>query len=161
MKKIILAIIAGVMATSAAHAARGYGTAGCGLGSVVFQNQPGMIQILAATTNGTFYSQTFGITTGTSNCVDDGAVAQAKELDLYVEVNHSTLSTEAARGNGESIRGLAQIMGCSDSAVVAQTMKKNYGAIFASGMESYDSAAAIRTVMKSDANVAAGCTKLI
>src|SRR5205823_3826374 len=39
-----------------------YGLAGCGLGSMLFGDQKGMIQILAATTNGTFGSQTFGIT---------------------------------------------------------------------------------------------------
>src|SRR3569832_2714255 len=47
---------------------RAYGSAGCGLGSIVFGSQPGFIQILAATTNGTFASQTFGITSGTSDC---------------------------------------------------------------------------------------------
>ena len=39
-----------------------YGLAGCGLGSMVFGDQKGMIQILAATTNNTFGTQTFGIT---------------------------------------------------------------------------------------------------
>src|SRR6266571_3742686 len=42
-----------------------YGAAGCGLGSMVFGNQPGGVQVLAATTNATGI-QTFGITTGTS-----------------------------------------------------------------------------------------------
>src|SRR5690348_10000976 len=48
----------------------GYGVAGCGFGSMLFGKQPGFIQVLAATTNGTFGSQTFGISTGTSNCTD-------------------------------------------------------------------------------------------
>jgi len=34
--------------------AASYGSAGCGLGSVIFKDQPGIMQILAATTNGTF-----------------------------------------------------------------------------------------------------------
>jgi len=37
-----------------------YGTAGCGPGSMAFWNKPGIIQVLAATTNGTFGTQTFG-----------------------------------------------------------------------------------------------------
>src|SRR3954464_7446787 len=75
-------IAALVLAAGAAHADADvtvsgtkstYGTAGCGLGSLVFGDQKGAIQILAATTNTTFGTQTFGITTGTSNCVDTAA----------------------------------------------------------------------------------------
>src|SRR5512137_902647 len=46
----------------------GYGAAGCGLGSMAFNKQPGIFQILAATTNSLTGTQTFGITSGTSNC---------------------------------------------------------------------------------------------
>ncbi len=75
MRKILVAVA--VLATAgSAWAAEGsgikgsgtYGTAGCGLGSMAFGNQKGAIQILAATTNGLFGTQTFGITSGTSNC---------------------------------------------------------------------------------------------
>ena len=51
-------------------AAAGYGAAGCGLGSMVFGSKPGAEQVVAATTNGTFGSQTFGITFGTSTAFD-------------------------------------------------------------------------------------------
>ena len=61
-------LFAASMAAPAAISAGGYGSAGCGLGAIVFGSKPGMIQVLAATTNATFYSQTFGITTGTSEC---------------------------------------------------------------------------------------------
>ena len=43
-----------------------YGTAGCGLGSMAFGNQKGFIQVLAATTNGLFGTQTFGHGRGAS-----------------------------------------------------------------------------------------------
>ena len=42
--------------------------AGCGLGSMIIQENTKVMQLLAATTNGSFGSQTFGISTGTSNC---------------------------------------------------------------------------------------------
>src|SRR6266545_2071443 len=45
-----------------------YGLAGCGLGSMLIGSKPGIVQIFAATTNGSFGTQTFGITSGTSNC---------------------------------------------------------------------------------------------
>ena len=47
-----------------------YGPAGCGLGSIVMGSKPGFMQVFAASTNGCSGSQTFGITTGTSNCKD-------------------------------------------------------------------------------------------
>src|SRR6266511_1273208 len=45
-----------------------YGAAGCGLGAMAFKDQPGGIQIIAATLNDICANQTFGITFGTSNC---------------------------------------------------------------------------------------------
>ena len=47
---------------------QGYGMAGCGLGSILFGAKPGKIQILSGTTNGIYGNQTFGISSGTSNC---------------------------------------------------------------------------------------------
>src|SRR3954469_2639303 len=63
-----------------------YGMAGCGLGSLIFGpvNSPGA-QILAATTNSTFGSQTFGITSGTSNCVSGGVVALDRQQTAFAE----------------------------------------------------------------------------
>ncbi|HYG66757.1 MAG TPA: DUF3015 family protein, partial [Anaeromyxobacteraceae bacterium] len=66
-------LVAGVASAAETESAiRGtpgrYGAAGCGLGSMAFGNTPGAVQILASTTNGLFGTQTFGITTGTSNC---------------------------------------------------------------------------------------------
>ena len=39
-----------------------YGLAGCGLGSMLIGSKPGIVQIFASTTNGSFGTQTFGIT---------------------------------------------------------------------------------------------------
>src|SRR5437868_47659 len=60
--------------------AGGYGMAGCGLGSLLFGpvNEP-FAQVLAATTNATFATQTFGITSGTSNCVSGGVIRAERE----------------------------------------------------------------------------------
>ena len=57
-----------------------YGMAGCGLGSVVISDD-GFLQVFAATTNGTSYSQSFGITSGTSNCVEKGVVKMDKQQE--------------------------------------------------------------------------------
>ena len=65
MKKII-SLIAAIGLTTSMYA---NDNTGCGLGSLVIKDQSTvMLQVLAATTNGTSGSQTFGITSGTSNC---------------------------------------------------------------------------------------------
>lgn|GEM_PF-234326 len=93
-----------------------YGAAGCGLGSIVLGSKPGFMQVFAATTNGCSYSQTFGITTGTSNCKDPpGGDAAAEERKVYVDMNYADLSKEAAQGEGEHLEAFADILGCAES----------------------------------------------
>lgn len=132
MKKLIIgAVIASaalVCGTSERASAGPYGTAGCGLGSIVFGNQPGMIQILAATTNGTFASQTFGITFGTSNCSDTGGGTQSAAA--FIQTNREALAKDISRGNGETIKNLATLSGCEDSSAVGATLQRNFKAIF-------------------------------
>jgi hypothetical protein len=125
MKKIAFAI-ASMALLNVAHAAP-YGTAGCGLGSIVFGDKPGIVQIFAATTNGTSASQTFGITSGTSNCV---ASKSEEKVSLYIESNRDALAKDMARGNGEAIEGLSSIAGCHDAAKVGETLKTQFKSIF-------------------------------
>src|SRR5438309_10501086 len=74
---------------SAAHGKSTYGLAGCGLGSMIFGDQKGAIQILAATTNSTFGTPTFGISSGTSNCVEGSAPQGARN---FIEGNRDALA---------------------------------------------------------------------
>jgi len=120
--------------------AAGYGAAGCGLGSMVFGNEPGIIQIFAATTNGTSGSQTFGITSGTSNCDASGIILAEREDDLFAAQNFDTLTKEMAVGNGEHLDTLAGLLGCPSSqrAVFASFVQENYEAIFTSDQTTAD-----------------------
>lgn len=106
-----------------------YGDAGCGLGSMLFGAQPGLVQVLAATTNGFLGNQTFGITTGTSNCGTSGAIVQAK---AFVEGNRDALAKDIARGQGETLASLSRLAGCQSDAAVARTLQQNYAVIFPS-----------------------------
>ncbi len=108
-----------------------YGAAGCGLGSIVFENDNSKMQILAATTNGTFYSQTFGITTGTSNCTAGGtALNSEKEQQLFAEANQKQLSRDMAQGGGEYVTALSSLLGCDNANQLASLTQKNYEVIF-------------------------------
>lgn len=109
-----------------AHAAH-YGMAGCGLGAMVWKDEPGKIQILAATVNNIVSPQTSAISSGTSGCFEDsGAMAQLN----YIETNKEALKIEAARGNGETLQGLSTLMGCQDAGAFNSEVKANYQSIF-------------------------------
>jgi len=138
----LFAVLALVLAAGSALAADSglkgsgrYGAAGCGLGSLIFQDQPGMVQILAATTNGTFGSQTFGITTGTSNC---GAGMTAAGTRNFVDANKDALAKDMSRGQGETIGALSVLAQCKDSAQVGAALQSNFKAIVPSDKATAD-----------------------
>jgi Protein of unknown function (DUF3015) len=88
---------------------------GCGLGKLAwsdYSHQKNIApQVLMATTNGTFGSQTFGISTGTSGCTNDGKVMAEQKTTLFAELNFENLSQEMAQGQGEHLASLATLMG--------------------------------------------------
>ncbi len=102
-----------------------YGVAGCGLGSLAFGAQPGAMQIFAATLNGTGV-QTFGITSGTSNC-GAGVFAKA-EINAYIQSNSVALENDIVRGQGETLSTLNNMLGCD--AQFSNTLQKNYKNIY-------------------------------
>src|SRR5690606_27691328 len=87
---------------------------GCGLGKLAWSDYSGQKQIapqvLVATTNGTFGSQTFGISTGTSGCTNDGTVVSAEQVNVFAAINFDNLSQEMAQGQGEHLTSLATLM---------------------------------------------------
>jgi hypothetical protein len=105
-----------------------YGSAGCGVGSLIFGDQPGMVQVLAATTNGILGNQTFGITTGTLNC-GDSAIGKAG-AKLFIEANQEALAKDASRGSGETIVTLSHLAGCKDATAVGATLQRNFANVF-------------------------------
>lgn len=132
----------------------GYGTAGCGLGSIVFGPKPGIIQVIAATINGTAGSQTFGITSGTSNC---DIPEMGHQAAVFIEVNKEIVMKDAARGQGETIANLSEILNCNDSALLGQKLQQNYEKIFNESNSTYESTRQILNTIKSDAQLAPTC----
>ena len=94
------------------------GDAGCGLGSLIISKNSKGLQLLAGTTNASFGSQTFGITSGTSNCSSSGIVMNDKQIEYFVEVNQEDLKREMAQGRGQKLSTLAALHGCSSDAAV-------------------------------------------
>ncbi len=138
MKRLVIVTltvaISLMLAGSVFAAGEGYGTAGCGLGSLVIGNEPGLIQVFAATTNGTLGNQTFGMTSGTSNCDKQAKFASNKRLTEFVQANMDNLAKDVAMGKGESIETLAELMGVSSEKrpVIYAKLQSNFSNIFTS-----------------------------
>lgn len=99
------------------------GQAGCGLGNQLLGSEPGAIQIVGATTNGFYGNQTFGITSGTSNCVD-GSMGAA--LENFIEANQVALSNDISRGNGETVTTMNRMLSCANENVANKALKGSY-----------------------------------
>lgn len=135
MKKLLA--VSFVIATAASSAFAGkHNMAGCGLGYVLFAHGDNskIMQILGATTNGTSGNQTFGISSGTSGCTEDGAVKFVKEAEVYAEVNLDSLRREMAVGQGEFVNSFATLLGAKEGnrAELVKFFQTNYQTLFPS-----------------------------
>ena len=90
---------------------------GCGLGKLAWMDYASQKQIapqvMMATTNGTFGSQTFGISSGTSGCTNDGVVMKNKHVSLAA-ASFESLGQEMAQGQGEHLASLATLLGVAE-----------------------------------------------
>ena len=131
----------------------GYGTAGCGLGSIIFKAKPGFIQVISSTTN-MWFGQTFAITSGTSNCdIPHMGMAAAK----FIEINRQLVSKESARGYGESVNSLAEIFQCNDEKYFATKLKENFNSVFLT-TDSYESGRQITQFIREDNKLNSSCS---
>jgi hypothetical protein len=122
---------------------------------LIFEPNSGFTQIFAATTNGTFGNQTFGITSGTSNCAGgSGGSASAK---VFVETNRVALAKDIARGQGETIDSLSRLAGCRASSAVGSSLQRRFDQIFtdSSGSNTAASDTAISDTAISDTELSA------
>ena len=132
MKKILLAVIA--LGFAGTVSAASYQAQGCGLGSTIWTDGSSLVhQVLGASTNGTS-GQSFGMTSGTSNCELDGAGGQAQVI--FIEANKVALSNDIARGEGDTLASLTRMYGCTNLDAVGSVLQQNYGTIFAEGTTS-------------------------
>jgi hypothetical protein len=105
---------------------------GCGLGKLAWEETSVSKsniapQVMMATTNGTFGSQTFGISSGTSGCTNDGQVWASEKVNVFAAINFDNLAQEMAQGKGEHLTSLATLMGipvAQQPAFFAMTQKK-------------------------------------
>lgn len=136
---------------------RPYGLAGCGLGSVWFNKHES--QVLASTTNGCSGTQTFGITTGTLNCVDGPNEQVAKRMDKFVEVNKVAMASDISRGSGETVHTLASMLGCPDANSLGKAMQSQFAKIFTNeNVSTTEVTDSVITVVIQDPSLSQSCT---
>ena len=106
---------------------------GCGVGTIVWAGQSGLVpKILAGTTNQVF-GQSFAISTGTLGCQQNGVITSRVRLTMYTGSNIERLARDMSVGQGESLNVLADLMSISEEGrpVFFQATRDNFGQIFA------------------------------
>lgn len=144
MKKVVMLAVVGMfMAAQGGLALAAEGNPdtgpGCGLGKLAWQNYPHQkvigIQTMEATTNGLMGNQTFGISSGTSGCTNDGKFWAEHKVNAFAALNFENLSQDMAQGRGEHLASLAALMGvpaAQQPAFFAMTQEK-YASLMAAG----------------------------
>ena len=131
--------------------------AGCGAGSKIWEGQRGAApKILAATTNGSFGNQTFGISSGTLGCHQDGVVTASARISQFASANIEQLQTDMSRGHGDALDALASLYGVKDADRVAfgEMTRAHFGELFSSTDVSSDQMLSkLNTLMKADSQL--------
>jgi hypothetical protein len=143
MKKIV-SLIAAIGLTTAVYANE---NTGCGLGSLIIKNQNTVVlQALAATTNGTSGNQTFGITSGTSNCDKPSNFVSNDKLNKFVGENMDELALDISAGRGETLETVAKLMNVENTQEFSSKLQANFSNIYTS--ENVTSATVIDSIAK-------------
>ncbi|MBP5699079.1 MAG: DUF3015 family protein [Alphaproteobacteria bacterium] len=107
-------------------------TGGCGLGSMAWRGQSGIIpQVLAVTTNNSFGTNTFGITFGTSGCDPNGRVTggTGRMVLAVIENNMEQFAMDVSAARGETIDTIAGILNV-DSEKLGAAAQQNFAYLF-------------------------------
>ena len=118
MKKLlVVAVVCAVVVFAVGNAfaeipGQGRQNTGCGLGALAWQGKADstLFQAFQATTNGTFGSQTFGITSGTSDCAQPAKFVSNERTNEFVVANMDNLAKDISRGQGETLEAFADLM---------------------------------------------------
>lgn len=129
---------------------------GCGWGAMAFEGKDGTVShVLAATTNGTFGNQTFGMTSGTAGCDTSTAISTAA-LNQFLDSNIDKVAYDMSRGSGEALESLANLMGIAaeDKTTFFNATKANFDRIFSTADATREAVVnSLVAVMQEDANL--------
>lgn len=148
MKKII----AGALLAASSTVTFAASPAGCGLGTaVVFKDANEWHEhVLAATTNGTSGNQTFGMTSGTLGC--EAANGPLAGVQTFMDNNMDQLAMDVAKGQGETLAALAEIVGveAADQTTFNAKLQASFDSMFSVEATSETAYQAMKETMQSD-----------
>lgn len=143
MKRIlaVFIVVSLTLLASTALAGQARNNTGCGLGSMLFEDNAdgsAVSQSFQATTNGTFGNQTFGITSGTSGCDQPDNMFKDDKLLSFTVDNMDGLARDIAAGQGETLTTVAELMEipASEQPQTFSRLQDNFDKIFVTGDES-------------------------
>lgn len=111
---VIAAALIFILTGSAFAAGQAQQNTGCGFGTMLFKGSADNSTILQAfqfTLNVIFANQTFGITTGTSDCQQPKGFANNEKANEFMVANMDNLARDIAQGRGETLDAFAELLG--------------------------------------------------
>ena len=135
------------------------GSSGCGMGWKIAPHNSLISSTTRSYVNVTF-SNTSGMTSGTSGCARHTIVQNEKKAIHFAEVNQGQLMIEMAQGQGEHLRGLVAILGCADSSAAqfGVATQSGYSRIFpTSATTPSQMLDGVRSVIQSEPKLAKQC----
>src|SRR5262245_26453581 len=136
MKNVhVLTIAFGLTLVVGAASAADKSNVGCGVGTMIFEGKEGVLsRACAATTNGLFGNQTFGITSGTLECAKPASFTSNERLNKFVGDNMANLAMDMSKGSGEYLTTLAVLMDVpvAERAQLYQRLQANFAKIYTS-----------------------------
>ena len=143
----------------------GEAPAECGPGPIIFKKSKGILQQSVAISTNILISPIYflAITTGTSDCTNDGIIKREHEQSEFVAWNLENLSRDMARGQGSHLAALAGLMGCRPAVYpdFTRLAKANYARLFPVQERRADALLVeLKREMASDPVLSAGCTRI-
>ncbi len=136
MKKLLSLVLLTVFCMpTLAQAGKLRDNVGCGLGTLLFESvgkQDGgwLLQWIASSTNGSFYSA-FSMTTGTVGCRGSiSEVVKYEEVEIFIAENMDDFAKDVAMGQGETLNSVATLLQITDTEKFASLLQDNFVVIF-------------------------------
>lgn len=128
LKKILFAVSLTAITSTSYAANTTQMAAGCGVGTMIFQDKTGLLySLFAGTTNGLTFSS-ISMTFGLVNCPAEASVKG--KISSYIDYNKQQLAMEVAQGRGERLAALIEMYGVTDQQAAVSALKANHAEIF-------------------------------
>lgn len=134
MKKVLsgiaLTLSLTVFASTGAQAGSTQQAVGCGIGTMIFDGETGLLYSLLAMTTNSSTLNTVSMTLGLGNC-PSGASIRGR-IASFIDFNKPQLAMEVAQGKGERLAALVEMYGVkeSDRPAAIAALKSNQITIF-------------------------------